>query len=124
MDIYKVIEKLKSIENRLGKKLPNAYKKFLSEEVGSKECYEINNGGCVVYIYNVLDLIERNQTYAIQNVEPDYLLIGQDGDLGYFICLGDNDDKIYSLDLGALGSLELDEEAKDLYSLGAGSGCS
>ncbi|EPL0417520.1 SMI1/KNR4 family protein, partial [Serratia marcescens] len=48
---------------------------------------------------------------------PDFLLIGQDGDLGYFINLSDGSDKIYSLDLGALGSLDMDEEGKNLYSL-------
>ncbi|MFI3310479.1 hypothetical protein [Ewingella allii] len=53
----------------------------------------------------------------MQNVEPDYLLIGQDGDLGYFISLKDNSVRIYSLDLGALGSLEINAEAEDVYGL-------
>ncbi|HHQ6568041.1 TPA: SMI1/KNR4 family protein [Serratia fonticola] len=120
MDKDKVLEELKRIELSRGIKLPNAYKKFLSEEVQDKEVYEIENKqGGSVYVFNYLDVIERNETYTIQEVEPDYFLIGQDGDLGYFICSKDNSDKIYSLDLGALGSLDMDEEAKDLYDLRA-----
>ncbi|EGT5746135.1 SMI1/KNR4 family protein, partial [Cronobacter dublinensis subsp. dublinensis] len=48
-------------------------------------------------------------------------LIGQDGDLGYFIYVesGKESDVIFSVDLGALGSLEMNEEAKDIYSLSA-----
>jgi len=31
----------------------------------------------------------------------------------------DNSELVYSLDLGALGSLDMDEEAKDIYKLSA-----
>ncbi|MEN3751782.1 SMI1/KNR4 family protein [Mangrovibacter sp. SLW1] len=120
MDRNKTLEKLVDIEKFIGKELPIAYKKFLFEDVGENQAYEIQNSrGDLIYIYNYHDVIERNETYTIKNVEPNYFLIGQDGDLGYFICLKDNSDKIYSLDLGALGSLDMDEEAKDLYELGA-----
>lgn len=106
------------IEKLIGKKLPVTYKKFLSEEVGESDVYEIrNNRGDSVYIFNYHDVLERNNTYTIQDVEPNYFLIGQDGDIGYFIYLDDNDHKIYSLDIGALGSLDMDEEAKDIYNL-------
>ncbi|ELY2768864.1 SMI1/KNR4 family protein, partial [Cronobacter malonaticus] len=66
-------------------------------------------------------LVERNEPYDIQSVEPYYFLIGQDGDLGYFIYVesGKESDVIFSVDLGALGSLEMTEEAKDIYSLSA-----
>ncbi|AYH46268.1 MULTISPECIES: SMI1/KNR4 family protein [Pectobacteriaceae] len=118
MDKNKAMEKLVDIEKFIGKGLPIAYKKFLFEEVGENEAYEIQNSrGDLIYIYNYHDVIERNKTYTIQDVEPNYFLIGQDGDIGYFIYLHDNSDKIYSLDLGALGSLDMDEEAKDIYSL-------
>jgi len=116
----KILEELKRIESSRGIKLPDAYKKFLSEEVQDKEVYEVENKqGDSIYIFNYLDVVERNEAYTIQEVEPDYFLIGQDGDLGYFICSKDNSDKIYSLDLGALGSLDMDEEAKNLYDLRA-----
>lgn len=120
MDKNKALEKLVNIEKFIGKELPIAYKKFLFEEVGENEAYEVKNSrGDFIYIYNYHDVIERNETYTIQNVEPNYFLIGRDGGLGYFICLKDDSDKIYSLDLGALGSLDMDEEAKDLYELRA-----
>ena len=120
MDERKVMEKLADIESFIGKSLPVVYKKFLSEEVSDNEVYQMeNNQGDFVYIYSYHDVIERNKTYEIQRVEPDYFLIGQDGDIGYFICLHNDSDKIYSLDLGALGSLDMDEEAKDIYSLRA-----
>ncbi|MDX5630818.1 MULTISPECIES: SMI1/KNR4 family protein [unclassified Brenneria] len=120
MEKDKITEKLNAIEKIIGKKLPDAYKRFLSEEVRDKEVYEINNSrGDVVYIYNYQDVLERNETYTVQDVDPNYFLIGQDGDIGYFICLDKNNDKISSLDLGALGSLDMDEEATDLYDLRA-----
>jgi len=118
MDKNDILEELKRIEISLGVELPYAYKKFLSEEVQDKEIYEIDNSrGDSIYIFNYLDLVDRNGVYTVQNVEPDYLLIGQDGDLGYFISLKDNSDRIYSLDLGALGSLEMNAEAEDVYGL-------
>lgn len=109
-DVLKVLGK---IESDIGCKFPVLYKKFLSEEVGDSDAYEFTKkNGEALYIFNYKDLVERNDTYAIQDSAPDFLLIGQDGDLGYFINLSDGSDKIYSLDLGALGSLDMDEEGK------------
>lgn len=120
MDKDKVLEELISIEKKLNITFPDGNKKFLSEEVQDADAYEIENKqDDPIYIFNFMDVVERNETYTIQDAEPDYFLIGQDGDLGYFICLNNNSDKIYSLDLGALGSLDMDEEAKDLYELRA-----
>ncbi|WP_329906773.1 SMI1/KNR4 family protein [Serratia quinivorans] len=114
-DILKEIEK---IEKTIGIALPIIYKKFLSEEVQDSDAYEIKTKkGDHVYIYNYKDIIERNNTYTIKEFEPNYILIGQDGDIGYFISSKDNNEKIYSLDLGALGSLNMDEEGKDIYEL-------
>lgn len=113
-----IAEALSDIEGVIGGKLPVKYKRFLSEEVGENDIYEIKKiQGESIYIYNYHDVLERNKTYMIQDVEPNVFLIGQDGDIGYFIRLGAHDDEIFSLDLGALGSLEMDEEAKDIYSL-------
>ncbi|QKJ85713.1 hypothetical protein PMPD1_0741 [Paramixta manurensis] len=118
MNKNEILDELKVVENSLNIKLPNKYKQFSSEEVKDIDAYEIQTSqGNTVYIYNYKDLLERNETYTIQDVEPDYLLIGQDGDLGYFINVKDNSELIYSLDLGALGSLDMDEEAKDIYDL-------
>jgi len=113
-----VLENLNDIEGEFDIKFPSKYKQFLSEEVKDKDAYEIKTRqGNVVYVYNYKDLMERNETYTIQDFEPDYLLIGQDGDLGYFINVKNNSELVYSLDLGAIGSLEMDEEAKDIYQL-------
>ncbi|HAY0630461.1 TPA: SMI1/KNR4 family protein [Serratia marcescens] len=118
MNKDEVLKWLGKIESDIGCQFPVLYKKFLSEEVADSDAYEFTKeSGEVVYIFNYKDLVERNDTYAIQESVSDFLLIGQDGDLGYFINLIDGSDKIYSLDLGALGSLNMDEEGEDLYSL-------
>lgn len=115
-----ILGEVESIEGDLNINLPEKYKRFLSEEVKGTDAYEIqtSNGG-TVYLYNYKDVVERNENYTIQDLEQDYLLIGQDGDLGYFINVQDKSDLVYSLDLGALGSLDMDEEAKDIYKLRA-----
>ncbi|MFL0123960.1 SMI1/KNR4 family protein, partial [Tenacibaculum maritimum] len=69
-----------------------------------------------IYLYGINDLIERNETYEVLEYEPDYFLIGQDGDLAYFI-KKDNSEQIFSNDLGALGSLDMENESKDINEL-------
>lgn len=106
------------IEKMIGMPLPNKYKQFLSENVKNSDAYEIYSGqDKSIYIYSSKDLIERNETYGIRDIDPDYLLIGQDGNLGYFINVRNSSDNIYSLDLGALGSQDMDEEAINIYDL-------
>lgn len=118
MNKDEILDELKVLENNLKIKLPSKYKQFLSEEVKDTDAYEIQTSqGGAVYLYNYKDVLERNETYTIQHVEPNYLLIGQDGDLGYFINVKGDSELIYSLDLGALGSLDMDEEAQDIYKL-------
>jgi len=120
MNKDEILDELKVVENNLNIKLSNKYKQFLSEEVKDTDAYEIQTSQAdTVYLYNYKDLLERNETYTIQDIEPDYLLIGQDGDLGYFINVKNNSELVYSLDLGALGSLDMDEEAQDIYKLKA-----
>ncbi|KOY60172.1 hypothetical protein AM629_20885 [Photorhabdus heterorhabditis] len=120
-----ILEKLNSIEKELNIKLPNFYRKFLSEKIQNEPYIEITGKDQEnIYVYNCEYVIERNKTYNIQEAEPNYFLIGQDGDLGYFIYAEKNkeSDIIYSLDLGALGTVEMDKEAdkeaNDIYSLG------
>ncbi|EGT4383733.1 SMI1/KNR4 family protein [Cronobacter malonaticus] len=118
----KHIESINKIEVERNIKFPPLYKKFLANEVKDSDTYEISNKDSgTIYLYSYIDLVERNETYDIQSVEPYYFLIGQDGDLGYFIYVesGKESDVIFSVDLGALGSLEMTEEAKDIYSLSA-----
>lgn len=118
MSKNEILDGLKFVESSLGVNLPNKYKQFLFEEVKDADVYEIKtNQGGAIYLYNYKDLVERNETYTIHDVEPDYLLIGQSGDLGYFINVKNNSELVYSLDLGALGSMDMDEEAQDVYKL-------
>ena len=113
-----VLDGLKIAESNLDIRLPNKYKQFSSEEIKDKDAYEIQTSESdTVYLYNYKDLVERNETYYIQDVDPDYLLIGQDGNIGYFINVKDHSELIYSLDLGAFGSLDMDEKAEDIYKL-------
>ena len=54
--------------------LPNLYYQFLSEweEIAP---YEIGDSG--ICLYAKKDLQERNETYQIEEVEPDYFMIGR-----------------------------------------------
>ena len=117
MNESQVREKLKEVEASLGGKLSEEYKKFSSEVVQGDDVYELKlvSGG-QVYIYGCAELLQRNAVYEVQVYESDYLLIGQDGDLGYFLSLKGKDE-IYSLDLGALGSLSMNKEADSIYAL-------
>jgi len=118
MNKSEILNEIKIIEKGLNVQLSDKYKQFLSEEVQDNNVYEVQTSrGETVYLYNYKDLWERNKTYGIQDVKPDYVLIGQDGDVGYFINGKGNNDRVYSLDLGALGSLDMDEEAMDIYKL-------
>lgn len=113
-----ILDEVKEIEKMLDITLPDKYKQFLSEEIKDANNYEVRtNKGESIYFYNYKDIAERNETYAIKLDKPDYLLIGQDGDLGYFLNVKNNSDHIYSLDLGVPGSLDMNEEAKDIYKL-------
>ena len=91
--------------------IPNLYYQFLMEwkEV---DPYEIGDSGICLYAKE--DLLERNETYQIEVDEPDFFLIGQEGDLAYFI-KKNADDFIYENDLGALGSLEMQKVATNVY---------
>ena len=91
--------------------LPNLYYQFLSDwkEI---DTYEIGDTGICLYAKE--DLEERNETYQIEEVEPDYFMIGQEGDLAYVI-QKNADDFIYENDLGALGSLEMQKIAANVY---------
>ena len=101
------------IEQTINYNLPKLYREFLLN-LESDQVYEINNTG--IYLYSVNDLIERNETYEVPEYEPDYFLIGQDGDLAFFI-KKDNSEFIFSNDLGAIGSLDMENESKDINEL-------
>ena len=100
--VGKIDEEL-TMNNQIDLVLPNLYAEFLSKIDNSGELVIENTG---VTLYSRLDLLERNSTYQIEEWEPDFFLIGQDGDVAFFI-KKDSDDTIYMNDLGALGSLEM-----------------
>ena len=91
------------MNNQIDLVLPNLYAEFLSK-IDKAGDFVIENTG--ITLYSRLDLLERNSTYQIEEWEPDFFLIGQDGDIAFFI-KKDSDDTIYMNDLGALGSLEM-----------------
>ena len=99
------------MNNQIDFVLPALYDKFLSE-MGEDGEFIIENTGII--LYSKEDLIERNTTYQIEEWEPDFFMIGQDGDLAFFI-KKDSDDTIYMNDLGALGSVEMESIASDVY---------
>ena len=91
--------------------LPNLYYQFLTEW---KEIDPFEIGDTGICLYAKEDLQERNETYQIEEVETDYFMIGQEGDLAFFI-KKDSDDTVYMNDLGALGSIEMNPVASDVY---------
>ena len=100
--VGKIDEEL-TMNNQIDLVLPNLYAEFLSKIDKAGELIIENTG---ITLYSRLDLLERNSTYQIEEWEPDFFLIGQDGDVAFFI-KKDSDDTIYMNDLGALGSLEM-----------------
>ena len=100
--VGKIDEEL-TMNNQIDLVLPNLYAEFLSRIDKAGELIIENTG---ITLYSRLDLLERNSTYQIEEWEPDFFLIGQDGDVAFFI-KKDSDDTIYMNDLGALGSLEM-----------------
>lgn len=107
-------KRIVELENRINMKFPSLYIDFLSE-INDGDVFEIENTGICMYSYS--DLEERNQTYQIYEFEPKYFMIGQDGDLAYFINRNNpNDNSIYSNDLGALGAWDMKKEADDISS--------
>lgn len=100
--VGKIDEELR-MNNRIDLVLPNLYAEFVSKIDKAGELVIENTG---ITLYSRLDLLERNSTYQIEEWEPDFFLIGQDGDVAFFI-KKDSDDTIYMNDLGALGSLEM-----------------
>ena len=100
--VGKIDEEL-TMNNQIDLILPNLYAEFLSKIDKAGELIIENTG---ITLYSRLDLLEKNSTYQIEGWEPDFFLIGQDGDVAFFI-KKDSDDTIYMNDLGALGSLEM-----------------
>lgn len=89
---------------------PPQYTQFLAK-LGDIDIHEAHSG---VYLYGRIALPERNETYAIAEDEPDYVMIGQDGDIAFFVHRSGADETIYANDLGALGSLKMQAIAPDI----------
>ena len=99
-------EDYRASKQKLNIIFPSLYIEFLAK-INDGDLYEVENSGICLYSYS--DLEERNKTYQIKDFEPNYFMIGQNGDLGCFINVdAPNDNSIYSNDLGALGSLEME----------------
>lgn len=97
-------------------KFPPLYLKFL-KDLGEEERIDVfNESGAGAYLYGRAALAERNETYEVALYEPNFYMIGQDGDLGFFIKLN-SDDAIYLNDLGALGSAPVRLAQRDIFAL-------
>ena len=112
---------LQSIEKYWSFPIPKPYQLILMNVIENEIFEYIGNAEqddeFYICFYPSHALIERNQTYEIQIYEPNYLMIGQDGDLGYFISNIHSDLNLYGLDLGALGSLPFDVITADYQTL-------
>ena len=99
------------MNNEFNFEFPTIYREFLSQ-IDKEGEFLIENTGVV--LYSKIDLEERNATYQIEEWEPDFFLIGQEGDRAFFI-KKDYNDTIYMNDLGALGSLEMRRISSNIY---------
>lgn len=111
MAIDRVKIKVMELEERLHVTFPKRYFEFLCS-IDDGDVFEVNHSGICLYSYS--DLEERNQAYKIKECEPNFFMIGQDGDVAYFIRIDIVDDVIFSNDLGALGVLEMKKEANHI----------
>lgn len=104
--------KIKDFENTQNIIFPEMYALFLGK-ITEEGMYQIEKTGIVFYSYK--DLPERNKTYEVGEYEPSFYLIGQDGDLGFFINILDStDETIYSNDLGGIGSYSMNKETDNI----------
>ena len=102
-------------EERLKITFPKPYFDFLCH-IQADDVFEVEGSGIGLFSYS--DLEETNETYEVRAYEPNYLMIGQDGDMGYFISTNTpNDYSIYANDLGASGSLPMNKAANDIFEL-------
>lgn len=110
-----------AVEGWLGKRLPPLYRQFLLTGFADGQVLEVTNSlGESISLYPAAHLQERNTTYAIDQDAPGYLFIGQDGDRGYFLNLTSVDEKLYAIDLGALGCLDMALAAENISQLISG----
>lgn len=61
-----------------------------------------------VAMYCLESLLERNTTYGIGEWLTGYLMIGQEGDRGFFLRCDDAGGPVFWADLGGLGEVDLD----------------
>lgn len=101
------METIIELEEFIAYKFPPLYRDFLIK-LENEEHLELENTG--ICLYGVSNLLERNTTYEVMEYEPDYFLIAQEGDLAFFI-KKNNEESIFSNDLGALGSLDMEFES-------------
>src|SRR5689334_23206239 len=82
-----------------------AYQRWLAEATD-----DVAAGTTGLSVFGRESLMECNTTYEVGEWLAGYLMIGQEGDRGYFLrCDGDRDrGPVFSADLGALGSVDLD----------------
>jgi len=115
MDSVSIKKNVIELEERLKITFPKPYFDILCD-IKAGAIFAVAGSGIGLFSYS--DIEERNETYEVRAYEPNYLMIGQDGDMGYFINANTpNDHSIYANDLGALGSLPMNKAANDIFEL-------
>ncbi|MFE3574649.1 SMI1/KNR4 family protein [Lysinibacillus sp. NPDC059133] len=85
---------IRSLEDKMNIRLPVTYRSLLKNTNG----FSIAGG---VLIYGTEDLIERNETWEVNEYAKGYVAIGDDGGGNVFLMeLNDEESKIYVLDCG------------------------
>lgn len=77
---------IKEIENLLKLELPNVYKDLLRYTNG----FSIGGG---LVIYGTEDVVERNETWEVDEYASGFIVIGDDGGGNVFLMLQDTDEK-------------------------------
>jgi hypothetical protein len=69
------IDAIRSAENALSMRFPEAYALWLQDSEG----FEADLGGCYLSLYAVGELVERNRAYEVAAFVPGLILIGTNG---------------------------------------------
>ncbi|QOW45964.1 MULTISPECIES: hypothetical protein [Acinetobacter] len=118
-----LLNQIQNIESYWKFPISDTYQQILLEHIQECPMFEVEyfdeyeQEEIYICFYNCFDLIERNQTYQIQNFEANFLMVGQQGNLGYFISQHQHDLTLYQLDLGSLGSLPMQVLITDFRAL-------
>lgn len=99
-------DQIGSIQGKLGVVLPKSYAQLLDETNG----FMLENG---ISIYSTDDLIERNETFEVQEYAPGFIAIGDDSG-GMSILISISTGEVFSVDQGSMDPDDMDKLANDV----------